>query len=239
MVQIRKPDTAMARSEPTPPVDGRALPEIGELAQILVTTIRKGPGAATSALDVVEGAARALVRKVVQDALAEPRPVEDRRRLAKALRAKSSGPALGASTAVAFGTRLARRMGPARFAARRTPLWLAVTALPSVYASITRGTEELTLVASHLVHRSRSVGIDPDPERLRRVVVQVVTDRPVRPGEEPTHGPLAWAWARRAVRASLPFASGVATRDPDGVARAASQVDVHALRAVDDAIIDV
>jgi hypothetical protein len=95
---------------------------------------------------------------------------------------------------------------------------------------VSRGAEELGLVASHLAVRSRQQGIEPDPERLRRVAVQIVRNQPVDADVEPSHGPLAVTWLRRAARAALPFTAGVATRDPEGLARAAAQVDPAVLR---------
>lgn len=220
--------TAEARptGEPTTDED-RSFPEVGALARSVVDAFGRGPSkASASALEVVESAARALERRVIERAIEEPRPVEDRRRLARALRQKSGvSAAMGGATAAAIGSRIARRLGPARMVARRSPLWLVASTAPAVYSSISRGAEELTLVASHLVHRARKAGIEPDPERLRRVAVELLSGQEIRPDHEPSHGPLAMAWTRRAVRAALPFGSSVRTKDPDGVARAAAEVD--------------
>lgn len=232
------PTEAVPGNEATSDDDGHSLPEVGALARSVVEAIGRG-GSATgaSALDVVEGAARALVRRVIEGAIADPRPVEDRRRLARALRQKSGVPGgLGGAGVAAVGTRIARRLGPARFLAKRGPLWLLASAGPAVYSSITHGAEELALVASHLVHRARAAGIEPDPERLRRVAVGLLTGKPVRPDHEPSHGPLALDWGRRAVRASLPFGSSVRTRDADGLARAAAEVDPADVGARPDVI---
>lgn len=242
MVQYRSSDDVDARRDEPPGGEppARSGPDVAALAQAVVDLVgRRSTGGATSALDAVEGAARSLVRRLVSAAIEAPRPVEDRQRLAKALRKRPPSPALGGATAVAFGTKVARRLGPARFAARRTPLWFAVTAVPAVYASITRGAEEVTLVTSHLVLRARAAGIEPDPERLRRVVIQLLTGRDARPDHEASHGPLALAWGRRALRAALPFASTVSTKDPDGLAAAAAAVDPHLLEPRPDAVIDV
>ena len=62
--------------------------------------------------------------------------------------------------------------------------------------------------------------------------VELLTGKPVRPDHEPSHGPLALAWSRRAVRASLPFGSSVRTRDADGLARAAAEVDASTDRLI-------
>jgi hypothetical protein len=111
------------------------------------------------------------------------------------------------------------------FLARRTPLWLVATAVPALVASVTRGADELRLLASHLVHRARAKGIEPDPERVRRAAVQIASRQAVDPEREPSHGRLVVAWLRRAFRAALPFTAGVATSDPEGLAAAAADVD--------------
>ena len=86
-------------------------------------------------------------------------------------------------------------------------------------------------VASHLTHRARAAGVEPDLERVRRAAVQIVSRQTVDPEVEPSHGALAVQWIRRGVRAALPFTAGVATRDPDGLADAAAKVDVTLLGA--------
>ena len=83
--------------------------------------------------------------------------------------------------------------------------------MPALVASVARGADELGLVASHLVLRARAKGIEPDPERVRRVAVQIASRRAVDPDQEPKHGPLVVSWLRRAFRAALPFTAGVAT----------------------------
>jgi hypothetical protein len=63
------------------------------------------------------------------------------------------------------------------------------------------------------------------------VAVQIVSHRIVDPDTEPSHGALAVQWLRRAVRAALPFTSGIATADPEGLAAAASDFDPRQLAA--------
>lgn len=209
---------------------GGAGSEVRALTQAVAEAVKRGRTAgARSGIDAVEAAGAALVQRVVDAAIAEPRDVPDHRRLVKALRQRSGGAGFGGTAAMGVASRVARRLGPARFVARRSPLWLAVTAVPAIYSSIGRGAEELSLVASHLVLRARATGVEPDRERLRRVVVQVLTGRPIRPDQDPSHGPLAFGWARRAVRSALPFTSGVKTRDPEGIASAAAEVDPSVL----------
>jgi hypothetical protein len=206
----------------------RRLSDAAALTRALVGGVGRGGSSATaSAMEAIEGRARRVCARVVQRALDQPHPVADEASLAQALSARQ--PLVGKATAAALGARLARRLGPARLLARRSPAWLAASAAPAVYASIARGLEELALIASHLVHRARAAGVEPDPDRVRRVTVQIASRRPVRPDDEPGHGPLVAHWARRAVRAAMPFSPGAVTRDPHGVAGAAASVDVAAL----------
>ena len=89
----------------------------------------------------------------------------DRETLARALAARPVSPALAGATVAALGLRLAGRIRRLGFLARRTPMWLLATAVPAQVASVSRGADELRLMASHLVLRARAKGIEPDPER--------------------------------------------------------------------------
>lgn len=182
--------------------------------------------------DTLEGPGRTLASRITTGAVRNPRPVADPADLAAALEDRPRSPLLGGATGAALAARVAGRVGPLRFLARRTPLWLVVTAAPALHASVAHGAEELALVASHLVHRARINGLEPDPERVRRAAVQLLSGAAVDPGTEPRHGPLALAWLQRALRATLPFSSGVATRNPLLLARAASAVDSGSLSRI-------
>lgn len=179
--------------------------------------------------DTIEGPARALAGRIVTGAVDQPRPVANEVALAAALDDQPRSPLLGGATGAALAAKVARRVGPLRFLARRTPLWLLVTAAPALHASVALGAQELTLVASHLVHRARSAGLVPDGDRVRRASVQILLGAAVDPGVEPRHAPLAVAWVQRALRAALPFSSGVATRNSAAIARAASVVEPDSL----------
>jgi hypothetical protein len=206
--------------------------EVLRVVQAAVDALGRVGGASVGALaDAVEGAGRALTRKMVGDALTSPRAMGDRETLARALAERPVGPALAGATVAALGLRLAGRIRRLGFLARRTPLWLLATAAPALLASVSRGADELGLVASHLVLRARAKGVDPDPERVRRVAVQIASRREVDPEQEPSHGPLVVSWLRRAFRAALPFTTGVATSDPGGLAAAAAAVDPTRLAA--------
>jgi hypothetical protein len=192
---------------------------------------RAGSASAGAVADAVEGAGRALTRKMVADAVASPRAMADRESLARALAEGPASPALAGATVAALGLRLAGRMRRLGFLARRTPLWLLATAVPALVASVARGADELGLTASHLVLRARAKGVEPDPERVRRVAIQIASRHAVDPEQEPKHGPLVVSWLRRAFRAALPFTAGVATSDPEGLAAAAADVDPTRLAA--------
>ena len=237
---------APAGSTPPPapaPVDGRRpAPEEdhGSIAADIRAVVdnavaalgRAGSASASGGADAVEGAGRSLARRVVARAIADPRHVPERGHLAEALAERPGATLLAGSTAAAATARILRRFGPLKFLGKRTPAFLLVTAVPALLASVSRGAEELELVAAHLTLRARAAGVDPDPERMRRVAVQVVTGAAIDPDSEPRHGPLAIAWLRRAARASLPFTSGVATKNPEGLAAMAAAIDPATLRSL-------
>lgn len=203
---------------------------IGDLVRSVATAVgRAGTVSAGAAGGALEGPGRALAGRIVAGAVGQPRAVSDQADLAAALDEQPRSPLLGGATGAALATKVAGRVGPLRFLARRTPMWLVVSAVPALHASVARGAEELALVASHLVHRARAVGLEPDPERVRRVAVQLVSGAPVDPGVEPRHAPLALAWLQRALRAMVPFSPGVATRNPRPLARATAAVDPYTL----------
>lgn len=179
--------------------------------------------------DTIESPARVLAGRIVTGALDQPRPVAKEDALAAALDDRPRSPLLGGSTGAALAAKVAQRVGPLRFLARRTPLWLLVTAAPALHASVTLGAQELTLVASHLAHKSRSAGLVPDGDRVRRASVQLLLGETVNAGVEPRHAALAVAWVQRALRAALPFSSGVATRNPSAIVRAAAAVEPDSL----------
>ncbi|HEX6419497.1 MAG TPA: hypothetical protein VFZ77_13435 [Acidimicrobiales bacterium] len=188
------------------------------------TVTRAGDVSAAGLAAALDSAGRALTRRVVGGADTQHRGLGDRGALARALADRPRVPPLAGATGIAVMLRLARRTRLG-FIARRTPAFLVAAAVPALVASVTRGADELGMVASHLVHRARAAGVEPDIERVRRVAVQVVSRQQVDPEVEPGHGALVLGWLRRAVRAALPFTAGVATADPEGLAAAAGAVD--------------
>jgi hypothetical protein len=195
------------------------------VVQGVLTAVRRVAGASVSAVaNAVDAPSRILTERAAASGVAQPRPVADHRALAAALAKGPSGPVLGSAAAAAFAARMARRFRRLGFLARRTPMWVLAAAVPALHASVTRGAEEITLVASHLAHRARAAGVDPDPERVRRVAIQVISGAPVDPATDPRHVVLVGGWLQRAMRATLPFSGGIRGRDPEAVARRAADV---------------
>ena len=225
--------------EPVPPPTAAGKDSIGNQISAVVHAVlgalrRTGGASAADLAGAVEVPLRALTRRIVAEALARPRPVPDAGTLTAQLSERPGSPLLGGASAAAMAAKVARRLGPLRFLARRTPMWIVAAAVPALYASVARGAEEISLVASHLVLRTRADGHEPDGERVRRVAVHLVAGAPADPDREPRHGPLILAWLNRAFRATLPFTKGVATADPHRIGGDASAVPTSALRAQAD-----
>ena len=185
---------------------------------------RAGSLTASGLTEAVDAPVRALTRRAAESAVAAPRAVADENSLARLLAERPGAPAIGNAAAAALAAKVAQRFGRLKFFARRTPMWVVAAVGPALYSSVTRGAEEIGLLASHLVHRARAAGMEPDPERVRRAAVQLATGVPVDTGAEARHGPLVLSWTTRAVRAALPFGAGVATREPASLAAAAARV---------------
>jgi hypothetical protein len=204
--------------------------QVGSVVQAILDALKRAGGVSAAGLgEAVDAPIRALTRTIVAEAHARPRPVGDAGTLTAQLAERPRSPLLSGASAAAVATKVARRFGPLRFLARRTPMWMVAAAVPALYASVARGADEIRLVASHLVLRARADGQEPDVERVRRVAVHLVAGAPADPDREPRYGPLVLSWLGRAVRATLPFTAGVATADPHGVGRAASAVPTATL----------
>lgn len=224
-------------------VDRDALPSAGSQAlgpgvaasvwavvKAAISAVRKAGEVSVSAVRAaIEAPGRVLTQRVAANAVGQPRPVAHPDDLARALAKGPTAPILGSATAAAFAARAARRFRPFRFFTRRAPLWILASAIPALHASVTRGAEELGLVASHLVHRARAAGVEPDPERVRRAAIQVMSGRPFDPNRDPGHVPLIGSWLQRAVKATLPMAGGVTTADPDILVNRARAIPPQAL----------
>jgi hypothetical protein len=216
------------------PTGPRPADDVGEgvtgvVRSALDAVAKAGTISISGLTDALERAARSLSRRVVANAESRRPTIADRKALAEALAKKPPAPALASATVAALAVRFGTRFKPLSAVAKRTPMWLLATAVPALVASVARGADELGMVASHLIHRARAAGVEPDPERVRRAAVQIMSHRPVDPEVEPSHGSLALGWLKRAARAALPFTSGVATADPEGVADAAASFDATLL----------
>lgn len=213
-----------------PGADGGIADGVRSVVRTVVTSVgRAGAFSLAAVGDAAEGPGRNLAGRIAVSAVGQPRPVADVSALAAALDAHPRSPLLGGATGAAAVAKLAGRVGPLRFLARRTPMWIVVTVAPAVHASVARGSEELALVASHLVHRTRAAGVEPDPERVRRAAVQLVTGARVEPAVEPRYAPMVVAWLGRALRATVPFSPGVSTPNPRQLAVATAAVDPSTL----------
>jgi hypothetical protein len=218
----------MGTEGPTGAPDQRAgiAEDVRELvAAVLAALGRAGTNSAASLADAAEGAGRSLTRRVVSGALDAPRPVGDQRQLADALASRTATPVVASATGAALVARSLSRFRVLNFLSRRTPMWIVAGFVPALIASVSRGADELGMVASHLIRRTRDAGLEPDPERVRRAAVQVLSGAPIDPDVEPGQAALVVAWLRRAFRSALPFSSGIATRDPKGLAAIAAEVD--------------
>lgn len=160
-------------------------------------------------------------------------------RIGRALRDPSSVPALGSSPQPSSSGSLARRLGTRgakAFAVRkgmagrlagRHPAGLALRYGPAVVDAVQGNLTRLDAVAAHLVRRARGAGVEPDPERLARVVVQVLADLPVDADDDVSRAVLLKRWARDVGRSLLPFGGG---GDRDDAHRAAADaVDPRSL----------
>ena len=215
-----------AEAPVTPQDDGSVSAGVTGVVRSAVDAVaRAGTISGAGLTDALERAARSLSRRVVENAATRRPPIADRDALAKALSDRPPAPALAGATAAAVAVRLLSRFKVVKAVAKKSPLWLLATAVPALVASVSRGADELGMVASHLVHRARAAAVEPDLERVRRASVQIVSHLPVDPEVEPSHGRLALGWLKRAARAALPFTAGVATADPEGLAAAASELD--------------
>ncbi len=195
---------------------------------------KAGALTASGVTEAVDLPVRTLTRRAAESAVAAPRPLSERQALVRALAERPGVPAIGSATASAMAARVARRFGPLKFLTRRTPMWVAAAAGPALYASVTRGANEVGMVASHLVHRARAAGMEPDPERVWRAAVQIVSGATVDTGVDPRHGPLALSWLTRAVKAALPFGASIATRDPESMAAAAAAIPPAVIARADE-----
>lgn len=124
------------------------------------------------------------------------------------LRTGEKNTATSAATLLA-STALAKRS--LQFGSRKVPVLAAATGAAAALSIFAQGFRELRLIASHLVHRARTAGVDVDPGALRSVALQIY----LRPDEAPTlesapsllTARVATRWARTAAASVLPLVS--------------------------------
>lgn len=180
----------------------------------------------------VDDALRVLVHRRVVRALRADRPMPTRIELVDALDARAG--AVLSPWAGAGAARLARTGRTAKVLGGRTPLGLAVRFGPALYTAISGNVRGLDAAIAHLVARARRRRIEPDPERLHRVVVQALTGQPIAPDADADHGALLRAWLGDAGRRAVPFRldriSGFRNGlTPEAAAAVVESVDVRRL----------
>ena len=151
----------------------------------------------------VDDAVRTLVARRAERALRPGAPKVDTADLVDALDPRTSStmsPWVGAGM-----MRLARTGRVAKAVGGRTPVGLAVRFGPALYGAISGNLRGLDAALGHVVTRARSGNVEPDVERLRRVVVQALVGDQVDPGTEPDHGALVRLWLGDAGRRAVPF----------------------------------
>lgn len=182
----------------------------------------------------VDDAVRVLVHRRVVRALRSGASTPTRIELVDALDGPSGSalsPWIGAGAA-----RLARTGRAARVLGSRTPLGLAVRFGPAVYGAISGNVRGLDAASAHLVGRARDRRVDPDPDRLHRVVVQALTGQPIAPDVDADHSALLRVWLGDAGRSAVPFGldriSGFRNGlTPEAAAAVLESVDVRRLAA--------
>ena len=189
-------------------------------------------GSGTQALaGGLDDALRALVRRRVDRAMRPGTPAVDADALVDALDPRS-GPALSPWIG-AGAARLARTGRVAKVVGGRTPLGLAVRFGPAVHAAVTSSIRSIDAAAAHVVHRARANGVEPDPERVHRVVVQALGGGGIDPHAEADHGRLLRGWLTTAGRRAVPFGDRInglrGGRTPEAIAATLASLDVTGL----------
>ncbi|HEX4903313.1 MAG TPA: hypothetical protein VFV42_10925 [Acidimicrobiales bacterium] len=204
------------------------------VVRAVLSRTRDAAGAGAGALGSgVDDAVRAVVDRRVQRALSSTLPGPTAVDVALALsseRRSSVAGRLGSTGSWVAGRRAARFVGS------RHPVGLALRFGPGLYDAVTSALRGLDAAAAHLVARAREHGVEPDPDRLRNVVVQSLTGERVDPDSDPDHGALVRLWLAEAGRRMAPIGLGRISgltrgRTPDAVAAALARVDVGQLRA--------
>ncbi len=215
------------------PDDRRVLRDV---LHALRTAIELGRGVGATGVDLVgsgvDDAVRRLVDQRVRKAMQSAPDVPDAVALADALRSRSSTASV-AGRVGQVSRRLSGRFRAASFVARRSPTGFALRWGPMVVDAVRDSIRSIDAVAEHLVARTRRVGLEPDPDRVRVTVVQALTGQPLDPHGEPDHTRLARRWLHHAGGQIVPFGlmpGRAAKASSDDVLDALGRLDVGLLR---------
>lgn len=191
----------------------------------------------------VDDAVHRLVRQRIDRVLSETTQDDDDERSTSSALARSLEPGTTASTVTSTARRVGRtaaryssRARTLRAATSRTPIGMALSWLPALVDAITTGARQIDAIATNLVARARQAGVEPDPERLERVVVQVLTSRRPDPDEPADHHRLARTWVMQVGRGAAPFGTrrlvrriGSAAPDSAEIVGRVADIDVTSL----------
>ena len=179
----------------------------------------------------VEDAVRTLVARRAERALRSGAPSVSTADLVDALdprTASTMSPWVGAGV-----LRLARTGRIAKVVGGRTPVGLAVRFGPALYGAISGNLRGLDAALGRVVTRARTERVEPDPDRLRRVVVQALAGDAIDPGTESDHGALVRVWLGDAGRRAVPFGDHIkglrSGRTPEATAAVLDSIDVRVL----------
>lgn len=215
------------------PPDESAARTVDEVIAALQSAIGKGRELGSASLAGIGSGVDDAIRRMVDDrvsrALDRPGAPLTEGALTAALAAggRSSLSRRVSSRGVA---RLARSARPLRALGGRSPAGLALRFGPALYDVVGEALRNIDTVATQLAARADAAGVDADPERLRTVVVQVLTGQPVDPDDEADDRALARTWLTRAGSHLAPF--GLGRRS----GRAAGDV-AHAVQTVDPSLL--
>jgi hypothetical protein len=181
----------------------------------------------------VEDAVRTLVLRRTERALRPGAPEVSTSDLVDALDPRTSStmsPWVGAGM-----LRLARTGRVAKAVGGRTPVGLAVRFGPALYGAISGNLRGLDAALGHVVSVARARKVEPDADRLRRVVVQALVGDPLDPRAEPDHGALVRVWLGDAGRRAVPFGDHIKGlrngRTPEAIAALLDGLDLRDLTA--------
>jgi hypothetical protein len=198
------------------------------VVQAVAGTLAKGGQASAAAVSrSTESAATTLTKRVIRNALAQPRDLKNTAALTQALATRPSGTMLAGPIA-AMAARAASKVSALRFLTKRTPMWMLATVIPALWSAVARGTNELSALASYLTVRAESEGVEPDPARLETTVVQIALGQPVDPDADIRHGPLVLRWLGTGAWGIVAMGNR-GRSDPRRLAAAASAVPVSIL----------